>query len=73
MKDAANELAKDQSEEINQCAVSCDGTWQRQRHSLNGCVTTLSMENGKSLVDVLSKVCHGCQRIELKMIWERKL
>ena len=73
MKDAANELANDQSEEINQCAVSCDGTWQRQRHSLNGCVTTLSMENGKSLVDVLSKVCHRCQRIELIMIWERKL
>ena len=63
MKDAANELGNDQSEEINQCAVSCDGTWQRQRHSLNGCVTTLSMENGKSLVEVLSKVCHGCQRI----------
>ena len=34
---------------------------------------TLSMENGKSLVEVLSKVCHGCQRIELKMIWETKL
>ena len=29
MKDAANELGNDQSEEINQCAVSCDGTWQK--------------------------------------------
>jgi hypothetical protein len=73
MKDAANELGNDQSEEIHQFAVSCDGTWQRQRHSLNGCVTTLSMENGKSLVEVLNKVCLGCQRIELEMMWERKL
>ena len=31
---------------------------------MNGCVTTLSMENGKCLdVEVLSKVCHGCRRI----------
>ena len=74
MKDAANELGN-KSEEINQCAVSCDGTWQRWGHSsLNGCVTTLSMENGKRLVvEVLSKVCHGYQRIENEMIWERKL
>jgi hypothetical protein len=70
MKDAANELGNDQSEEINQCAVSCDGTWQRRRHSLNGCVTMLSMKNGKCVVEVLSKVYHGCQRIELEMIWE---
>ena len=49
-----------------QCAVSCDGTWQRREHSsMNGCVTTLSTENGKCLdVEVLSKVFHGCQRIE---------
>ena len=66
MKDAANELTNSQLKEVNQCAVSCDGTWQRRGHSsMNGCVTTLSMENGKCLdVEVLSKVCHGCQRIE---------
>ncbi|XP_028412728.1 uncharacterized protein LOC114535641 [Dendronephthya gigantea] len=66
MNDAANELRNDQSRDINQCAVSCDGTWQRRGHSsLNGCVTTLSMENVKCLdVEVLSKVCHGCQRVE---------
>ena len=66
MKDAANGLRNNQLKEVNQCAVSCDGTWQRREHSsMNGCVTTLSMENGKCLdVEVLSKVCHGCQRIE---------
>ena len=65
MKDAANGLRNNQLKEVNQCAVSCDGTWQRQGHSsMNGCVTTLSMKNGKCLdVEVLSKVCHGCQRI----------
>ena len=66
MKDAANELRNDQLNEVNQCAVSCGGTWQRRGHSsLNGCVTTLSMESGKCLdVEVLTKVCHGCQRIQ---------
>ena len=66
MKDAANGLRNNQLKEVNQCAVSCDGIWQRRGHSsMSGCVTTLSMENGKCLdVEVLSKVCHGCQRIE---------
>ena len=40
--------------------------WQRIGHSsLNGCVTAISMDTGKSLdVEVLSKACHVCQRIE---------
>ena len=63
---AAAELHKNSSEAITQCAVSCDGTWQRRGHaSLNGCVTTLSIDSGKCLdVEILSKVCHGCQKIE---------
>ena len=41
---------------------------------MNGCVTTLSMENGKCLdVDVLSKVCHDCPRIGREMIILREL
>ena len=54
------------SEEYTNCGVSCDGTWQRRGHSsMNGCVTVLSMDTGKCLdVEVLSKVCHGCQRHE---------
>ena len=66
MHDAAAELHKNSSEPITQCAVSCDGTWQRRGHaSLNGCVTTLSIDSGKCLdVEILSKVCHGCQKIE---------
>ena len=32
---------------------------------MNGCVTVLSMETGKCLdVEVLSKVCQGCQKHE---------
>ena len=70
MKDAANEFRNNQLKEVNQCAVSCDGTWQRRGHrSMNGCVTTLSMENGKCLdVEVLSEVCHGCRRIEREVV-----
>ena len=64
MKDAANRIGNNQLKEVNQCAVSCDGTWQRREHSsMNGCVT-ISMENEKCLdVEVLSKVFHGCRRI----------
>ena len=46
--------------------VSCDGTWQKRGHSsLNGCVAVLST-TGKCLdIEVLSKVCHACQRHEI--------
>ncbi len=57
MEDAAAELHHgDDSNQIVKCAVSCDGTWQRRGHSsLNGCVTTLSIETGKCLdIEVLS-------------------
>ena len=63
-----NEVHHGSAEDITQCGVSCDRTWQRRGHSsLNGCVTTLSMETGKCLdVEVLTKVCNGCQIIK----WE---
>jgi hypothetical protein len=46
--------------------VSSDGTWQRRGYSsMNGCVTTISMDTGRCIdVEVLSKVCHACQRHE---------
>ena len=54
------------SEFVN-CGVSCDGTWQKRGHSsLNGCVAVLSIDTGKCLdVEVLTKVCRGCQRHEV--------
>jgi hypothetical protein len=63
---------------ISQCGVSSDGTWQRRGHSsMNGCVTTLSIDTGKRLdVAVLSKGCRGCQRHKdsddpkEKLVWE---
>lgn len=55
-------LKQTSSNEVVDCAVSCDGTWQRRGFSsLNGCVTTISMDTGKILdVEPLSKVCHTC-------------
>ena len=66
MKEAGMELHKDCNDEVVPCRVSCDGTWQRRGYSsLNGCVTTISADTGKCIdVEVLSKVCHGCKRIE---------
>ncbi|XP_028392982.1 uncharacterized protein LOC114517447 [Dendronephthya gigantea] len=74
MLNAANEVKKDPTNQINQCSVSCDGTWQRRGHSsLNGCVTTLSMDTGKCLdVEILTKVCHGCQKVEREKDLEEK-
>ena len=70
MNSAASEIHNLSCEEneITKCGVSCDGTWQRRGHSsMNGCVTVISMETGKCLdVEVLSKVCQGCQRHETK-------
>ena len=66
MRDAGKELHHDSDSEVVQCGVSCDGTWQRRGYSsLNGCVTTISMETGKCLdVEILCKVCHTCQSID---------
>jgi len=68
MEAAAREIhhLKGGNTHIANCGVSCDGTWQRRGHSsMNGCVTTLSMDTGKCLdVEILSKVCHACQKYE---------
>ena len=76
-KDVAEQAIKDAAQEIYECktegsgdivetAISCDGTWQRRGFSsLHGCVTVISMENGKILdVEPLSKVCKACKKHE---------
>lgn len=62
MSDTAKEIhvLKDRCEdEITDCGISCNGTWQRQGFSsLNGCVMAISMDTGKVVdVEVLSKLC----------------
>ena len=56
------ELTKSK-EEVRNCKVLIDGTWQRRGFSsLNGAVTAISPDNGKCLdVHVLSKICKSCQ------------
>ena len=61
MSDAAEEiriLKNVNDDELADCAVSCDGTWQRRGFStLNGCVT-LSCDTGKVLdTEPLSRTC----------------
>ena len=53
---------------VTDCQVSLDGTWQKRGHaSINGVVTLMSRENGKCLdTYVFAKVCKGCQ------YWEEK-
>ncbi|XP_028418587.1 uncharacterized protein LOC114544031 [Dendronephthya gigantea] len=63
-----HDLKQTASNEVVDCAVSCDGTWQRRGFSsLNGCVATISMDTGKILdVEPLSKVCHTCKKLNKK-------
>ena len=69
MSDAAkeiHELKNKSQDEIADCGVSCDGTWQRRGFSsLNGCVTAISMDTGKVVdVEVLTKFCKLCKMHE---------
>ena len=63
MSDAARSLQKvNDDDEMADCAVSCDGTWQRSCFSLNGCVTVMSIDTGKVLdTEPLSPTCEQCQ------------
>ncbi|GFW33768.1 uncharacterized protein TNCV_4052171 [Trichonephila clavipes] len=49
MNEAAAEIhEKNNFDEVVQCGVSVDGTWQRRGHlSLNGCVSAISIDTGK--------------------------
>ena len=76
MANAGKELHHDHDDEVVQCGVSSDGTWQRRGYaSLNGCVTTISMETWKWLdFEIMSKVhvCHTCQKINKEEDEEKK-
>lgn len=64
MNDAALEIRVDKNQdEIVDCGVSVDGSWQRRGHSsLNGCVTAISIDTGKVLdIEVMSKMCRSCK------------
>ena len=66
MAEAATEIRNAQGasgDEVVNCGVSCDGTWQRRGFSsLNGCIAVLSIESGKVLdAEALTKVCKQCQ------------
>ncbi|GFW53131.1 uncharacterized protein TNCV_3293781 [Trichonephila clavipes] len=60
------ESAKSIAECSNECGVSVDGTWQKRGYSsLNGCVSTISVDSGKILdIEVLSQYCRVCTKTE---------
>ena len=68
MKKAANELKEAENQELADCSVSFDGTWQRRGHaSHHGVVTAVSVDTGKCVdVEVLSNICKGCSHWESK-------
>ena len=53
-------------DEVADCGISFDGTWQRRGFSsLNGCVTAILMDTGKVVdVEVLTKFCKQCKKHE---------
>ena len=70
MKDAAEELCREVSEEYHEntvcdTAVYCDGIWQRRGFaSLNGVVTAVSIDTGKCLsYECLVKTCKACEML----------
>ena len=74
MKSAADEIRnlklgkENDINDVAQCRVSLDGTWQKRGYSsLNGVVTVIATDSGKCIdTDVLSKHCNSCK------IWERE-
>ncbi|GFV41137.1 uncharacterized protein TNCV_2667281 [Trichonephila clavipes] len=67
---AANNSMLDSAKSIaecsNECGVNVDGTWQKRGYSsLNGCVSTISVDSGKILdIEVLSQYCRVCMKTE---------
>ena len=67
---AANEISQlkgKNDDGIANCAVSCDGTWQRRGYSsLNGAYVAISMDMGKILdVEPMVRYCKICSTNEL--------
>ena len=66
MSSAAKEIRDAQharEDDLVNCGVSCDGTWQKRGYSSqNGCVIVMSIDTGKVLdAEPLTKVCKKCQ------------
>ena len=67
-KETKEELGSLGIDDVVDCCVSVDGTWQKRGYSsLNGVVTLMSNANGKCLdTQALSKSCRVCK------YWERR-
>lgn len=62
MADAAGEIRNSKNageNDIVNCPVSCDGTWQKKGYSSqNGCITAISVDTGKVLdAEPLTQAC----------------
>ena len=66
-------VANGNKEDVSNCQVSVDGTWQKRGHaSINGVVTVIADNNGNCLdTHVLSKTCFGCKMWEGKKNYPR--
>lgn len=55
--------------DMGECGISLDGSWQRQGHtSHNGVVTAISLDTKKRLdVEIMSDKCKACQK------WEKRV
>ena len=82
MADAAAEIRNANNAEENDmvnCPVSCDGTWQKRGFSSNnGCVAVISIDTGKVLdAEAMSKCCKRCElhshldknSVEYQLFW----
>jgi hypothetical protein len=67
IEDAAkeiNDIKQKTSNEVVDCTVSCDGSWQRRGVLVPKFVATVSMDTGKVLdIEPLSKMCHTSKDI----------
>ncbi|GFX79577.1 uncharacterized protein TNCV_825661 [Trichonephila clavipes] len=67
---AANNSMLESTKSIAECSIKCgvsvDGTWQKRGYSsLNGCVSTISVDSGKILdIEALSQYCRVCTKTE---------
>ena len=63
MRKAGEEVRSIIGETTAECGVSVDGCWQKRGYvSLNGCITTISTDNGKILdVEAMSRYCKECE------------
>ncbi|GBN16719.1 hypothetical protein AVEN_49361-1 [Araneus ventricosus] len=67
MKTSANNimLLKGAQKDTTSCSASMDGTWQKRGYSsFNGCVSCISVDNGKVLdIEIMSNFCRMCNNM----------